>query len=311
MDSRTQRFKATPVVDLFSNRLPATGVEKPTIHTLHASGTSFAYTDIGEGDPVVMIHGSLGSLYDFANQWSCFASEHRVIAYSRRFHPPNPIDPSDTTYTVDRHAEDLQAILHTLKLRTAHFVGSSWGAYVALALVLRRHELARTLVLAEPPILPLLRESPVGRTLLAHFVRETIEPARGAFQKHHMRAAVRAFVDGISGRTGSFDVFPAEVQRRLVSASAELRLEFETPFDSYMPMLSPEQLHSIHIPVLLIEGERSTRFFRTIMNELELALPKTERVSIARAGHSMQTANPQAYNETVLRFLRKHTSRAK
>lgn len=311
MDNRTQRFKTPHVADQASDSLPATGVEKPTVRTLQASGTSFSYIDMGEGEPVVMIHGSLGSLHDFENQWSDFAAEHRVIAYSRRFHPPNSVDPSDTTYTIDRHAEDLEAILGELKLRTAHFIGSSWGAYVALALVLRRQDLARTLVLAEPPILPLLRESPVGRKLFDHFVRDAIEPAREAFGKHHMRAGVRAFVDGITGRKGSFDAFPAEVQQRLVSAGTELRLEFQTPFESYMPTLSPEQLHSIHIPVLLLEGERSTRLFRTIINELELALPKTERFSISRAGHSMQTANPPAYNEAVLRFLRRHANREK
>jgi pimeloyl-ACP methyl ester carboxylesterase len=311
MDNRTKRFKTPNIVDRTSKGLPAKGAEIPTVRTLNASGTSFAYIDIGDGEPVVMIHGSLGSFLDFANQWSDFAAEHRVIAYSRRFHPPNSIDPSDTTYTIDLHADDLEAILGALRLRTAHLIGSSWGAYVALALVLRRQDLARTLVLAEPPILPLLRESPVGRILLTHFVRRAIEPAREAFGKHHMRAGVQAFVDRITGRKGSFDVFPAEVQQRLVSASGELRLEFQTPFDSYMPALSPEQLHSIQIPVLLLEGERSTRLFRTIINELELALPKTERVSISRAGHSMQAANPRVYNETVLSFLRKHANRVK
>jgi hypothetical protein len=58
------------------------------------------------------------------------------IAYSRRFHPPNEIDPSDRTYAAERHAENLAALLGALDAGKAHLVGSSYGAYIILVLAL-------------------------------------------------------------------------------------------------------------------------------------------------------------------------------
>jgi pimeloyl-ACP methyl ester carboxylesterase len=283
----------------------------PEIRQLKANATTFAYVELGEGEPIVMIHGSLGSLHDFANQWGYFGSEYRIFAYSRRFHPPNSIDRTDTEYTIHRHADDLEVVLESFTKGPVHLIGSSWGAYAALALIMRRPDIAHTLVLGEPPILPLLRQSPVGRIFLARFVRDTIDPAREAFAKGDTEDGVRKFADGIIGRKGKFDLLPSDVRKRLLAASAELRLEFETPFESYMPAIQPEELHAVHQPVLLLEGDRSPKLFHLITDELELALPKTERVLVPRAGHSMQTANPRFYNETVQQFLHKHVPRTR
>jgi pimeloyl-ACP methyl ester carboxylesterase len=152
---------------------PANAVRgfSPVSRRVHAGGSDFACIEEGKGEPLVFIHRSLGTFLDFAPAVRHFAHGYRAIAYSRRFHPPNVADSSDTEYTMARHADDLAAVLRVLQIVPAHIVGSSWGAYVALFLALRQPDLARTLVLGEPPILPLLRRSPGGRNLLDRFQR--------------------------------------------------------------------------------------------------------------------------------------------
>ena len=59
------------------------------IRTLEINGTTLHYVDCGEGDPLVFVHGSLGDLHTFQRQLPTFAKTFRVIAYSRRFAPPN------------------------------------------------------------------------------------------------------------------------------------------------------------------------------------------------------------------------------
>src|SRR2546430_1114455 len=56
--------------------------------------------------------------------------------------------------------QDLASLIDKLDLGPVHLVGHSWGAFVCLWLSIRRPELVRSLVLAEPPFLPLFVSSP-------------------------------------------------------------------------------------------------------------------------------------------------------
>ncbi len=275
----------------------------PPSGRLSVDGYDFACAEEGTGDPIVFIHGSLGTLLDFAPAVRHFAGNHRAITYSRRFHPPNAPGRSGAEYTIAGHADDLAGLLRALKIESAHLAGSSWGAYVALFLATRHPALIRTLVLGEPPVLPLLRRSPVGRDLLDIFQRETIQPSLARLRRGDDVAGVRTFVDGVTGRSGTFDALPVEARRLVMLSSRELRMEFETPVATYMPDLPVDSLHALTCPVLLLEGERSPKLFHLITDELELAIPRTERTIIPRAGHSMHAGNPDAYCRAVGRFL--------
>ncbi len=103
---------------------------------IRVNGADFAYQEAGDGPPLVFVHGSLRSSADFQGQVPFFASRYRVIAYSRRFHPPNEIDSSGRTYAAERHAEDLAALPGALDAGKAHLVGSSYGAYIIPVLAL-------------------------------------------------------------------------------------------------------------------------------------------------------------------------------
>jgi pimeloyl-ACP methyl ester carboxylesterase len=209
-------------------------------------------------------------------------------------------------YAMSRHADDLDAVLHALQIESAHIVGSSWGAYVALFLALRQPDLVRTLVLGEPPILPLLRRSPAGRNLLEQFQKEIIQPSRTGLHHGNGEDGVRMFVDGVSGRSGSFDALPADARERLLLSAEELRKELGTPLEAYMPDLTMEALHALTLPVLLLGGERSPKMFRLITDELDLAIPTAERVLVPRAGHIVHSGNPEAFFNVVGQFLHRH-----
>jgi hypothetical protein len=59
------------------------------IHAVEINNTTLHYLECGEGEPLVFVHGALGDLHTFQPQLQTFATSFRVIAYSRRFSPPN------------------------------------------------------------------------------------------------------------------------------------------------------------------------------------------------------------------------------
>jgi pimeloyl-ACP methyl ester carboxylesterase len=289
-----------------SHRSTAPNIHFPAASWVSAAGYHFAFLEKGKGKPLLFLHGSLGTILDFTPAVHHFARGYRAMTYSRRFHPPNAPGNADTEYTVARHAEDVVALLDELHIESAHIVGSSWGAYVALFLALHQPRFVHSLVLGEPPILSLLRRTPVGRDLLNQFHGKTIQPSFAALRLGDTEGGIRLFVDGVTGKAGNFDNLPDRARQMLLLCAGELRREFETPVAAYMPELTVDSLNGVRCPVLLLEGERSRKLFRLITDELELALPNTERVSIARAGHTMHTRNPGAYFSAVTRFLRRH-----
>ena len=91
-----------------------------------------------------------------------FSRHYRVIAYSRRYHYPNPREDGGAPYSATLHAADLAALIQSLASQPVHIVGSSFGAYVALMVAVRQPGLVRSLVLGEPPLFPWLGRYPAG-----------------------------------------------------------------------------------------------------------------------------------------------------
>lgn len=285
---------------------PAPRPAAPVVRLARVNGTDLHFVDHGSGVPVVFVHGSLGTLDTWRAQIDTFARHFRVVAYSRRYHPPNPQRPDRRVYSVALHADDLAAIIERLELGRAHIVGSSYGAYIALVLALRRPELVRSVVLGEPPIIPWLARTDVGDSLRRAFEATALQPARTAFARGDSVDGLRRFVDGVSGIPGRFDGMPEAERAALLRLAFEMRLEMRAEPADYFPALPCRDVGGIHSPVLLVTGERSPRMFYVITTELERCLGTEQRVTVPNAGHAMHSGNPGFYNAAVLDFLSRH-----
>ena len=254
----------------------------------------------------MFVHGTLGDYRSWSRQEAAFAQGYRVLVYSLRFHPPNPqVADSTQVYSPKLHAEDLAALLLTLDIAPAHIVGSSYGGYAALALAREHPNLVRSLVLAEPPILPLLTTSEAGDAERRAFYLNTLDPARRAFARGDSVAALRAFYDGLNGR-GRFDNLPAPARADLLAHAFELRQEMLANREQYYWPVSCAELGRVTTPVLLIRGANSARVFQLVNDELARCLQSDTTVVIPGAGHPPQSGNPASFNQVVSRFLASH-----
>src|SRR5262245_33798707 len=90
---------------------------------IQVNGTTLHYLECGKGEPLVFVHGALGDLHTFRLQMQAFAPHFRVIAYSRRFSPPNRPARSTDGNPLSIHVADLRALTAALKAAPAHLVG--------------------------------------------------------------------------------------------------------------------------------------------------------------------------------------------
>src|SRR5262245_57033706 len=85
------------------------------------------YLEVGHGEPLVLVHGSLGDYRSWRRQLDAFAAHYRVIAYSRRYHYPSRWPGAGPEYSPRLHAADLARLIEALELAPCYIVGASYG----------------------------------------------------------------------------------------------------------------------------------------------------------------------------------------
>jgi non-heme chloroperoxidase len=280
---------------------------KPKIQNskLVTAGAELHYIERGEGDPVVFVHGGLGDLRTWKPQMGPFAARYRAISYSRRAHYPNAWSGDYTRALMALHVTDLAAVVERLASGRAHLVCNSYGAYICLLLALERPWLVRAMVLAEPPVYPLLRRIQGGEALFEQFVARAWGPAGRAFEAGDLVQGTRLFIEGAVGK-GAFDALPPPVREAMMKNAPELAVATQTEFEAHMPDFTCQDAGKIEAPTLLLSGELSPKMYHLINAELTRCMTNAEQAVIPAAAHVLHSQNPEAHNDAALAFLAKH-----
>jgi len=118
------------------------------------NGVTFHVQILGEGPPVVMLHGLLvGSLATwYFTAAPLLSRTHRVLLYDLRGHGLS--ERTKTGYDIETMRRDLEAIVESFTSEAVTLVGHSYGAVVALSHALERPQRVSKLVLVEAPLPP-------------------------------------------------------------------------------------------------------------------------------------------------------------
>jgi len=275
---------------------------------------TFQHLEDGSGSPLVLVHGSMNDHRTWEGQMGPFAEKYHVIAYSRRYHYPDQPSEPITDYSFSLHADDLITLIETLKLGPVNITGASYGGYVGLLAALKKPELVKTMVLVEPPVIPLLlsnvnnpfqilllmlKNFPAGKSFLKCGMK-ALEPAKKQLKKGNTEEGIRLFTDGVLGE-GSYEELSEEVKSGLMDNAPALKAELFGPgFPDGFPKKEAAQLQ---IPTLLIKGSDSPRFFHAIVDQLDRILPLSRQEVVANTSHDVHQQNPEAFHKRVMEFF--------
>ncbi len=272
------------------------------LKSVKVNGVKLHYHEKGKGTPVIFVHGGLEDYRIWESQIKPFSENYRVIAYSRRYNFPNDNSPIRSDHSAIVEAEDLAAMIKKLKLKPAHIVGHSYGAFTALFLAVKHPEMVRTLVLSEPPVYGLAKEKSEGKVLYDEFMNNVWNPAGNAFKKNENEQALRLTVRYFAGA----DVFyqAPETLREYWKANSKEWQALTTSTDAF-PELPREDIKKIKAPVLMLSGENTLNILKFVDNKLQPLFVKGERVIFKKASHDMWSEQPGMVRQTVLTFLAK------
>ena len=244
--------------------------------------------EMGEGSPVLLLHGLFGAGRNWGGIQKRLAQRHRVLAPDLRNHGE-----SDHAAAMDypAMAEDVAELIARRGVAPTAVLGHSMGGKVAMALALRHPEMVSRLVVADiAPVRypPALRGYVAAMRALSLTLGLTRREADAGLEAAIPEAGIRAFL------LQSLD-FGADVPAWKLGL-AEIA--------AAMPVIEDFPVTGrFEAPVLVLAGERSS-YIRPEHHRVFRALfPAARFATVERAGHWVHADNPNAFLALTEPFL--------
>jgi 2-hydroxy-6-oxo-octa-2,4-dienoate hydrolase len=262
--------------------------------SVRANGILTNYLDAGNGDPVVLVHGSGPGVSAYAN-WRltipALADGVRVLApdmvgfgYSER--------PDAARYDLQTWVDQVVGFLDALGIERASIVGNSFGGAIALSLASRHPDRVDKLVL-------------MGSVGVPFPITEGLDAVWGY---EPSPAAMRRIMDYFAYSRELVTDELAEVRYR-----ASIQPGFHESYGSMFPvprqqwvdsMVTPDDLiRALPHQTLIVHGREDRVIpLQTSMRLLDL-IPRAQLHVFGQCGHWSQIEHAESFNALLLRFL--------
>ncbi|TAH41543.1 MAG: alpha/beta fold hydrolase [Bacteroidetes bacterium] len=111
-------------------------------------GGNLFFTGIGEGEPLVLVHGGPGLDHSyFLPQMELLAKKYKLIFYDQRACGKSSVNVGTETLNMNQFVEDLEALRKFFKLEKMNLLGHSFGGLIAMRYAIKYPENLKTLLL--------------------------------------------------------------------------------------------------------------------------------------------------------------------
>jgi esterase len=256
------------------------------------------YIEMGEGTPLVLVHGSLSDYRVWSPVLGPLSRKHRVIVPSLRHFFPDHWDGTGGSFTIAQHVSDLIQFIEALDVGAVHLCGHSRGGHISFRSGEQRPDLIRKLILAEPggTLDPSL--APESTAGAPSFARLYVDEASRLIQAGDVEDGLRTFKDAIDGEGAWMSLPAAERQKRRDNAFTLLAQtnEGRKPYRR-------EEAEAITLPTLFVGGADTQGLLPKVLKALSAHVPSAQVAMIADATHVMFAQQPGPFCDVALAFL--------
>ena len=293
-------------------------------------GSPINVIEIGEGPPLVFVHGLGGSWPNWLEQLPHFARSRRVIAMDLPGfgHSPMP----KKKISIKGYAETLDRLLDEIGVESTALVGNSMGGFIGAELAVSFATRVEKLVLVSAAGITEDYEREGGLTSLLD--RKNWPTLEQQSRRRHQRASNSAALQALLTRgyrvAGFYSAWVAAHSESFVKRPrlrrALLNAVVRHP-ERISPALAAEQirgagkpgfidamndlldyrirdcLHQIACPTLIVWGTHDFLVPLSDASTYEREIPNARKVIYDDTGHMAQLERPERFNEDVERFL--------
>jgi 3-oxoadipate enol-lactonase len=259
------------------------------------NNSNIYYESHGNGFPLVFAYGLGGNTGMWAGQIDAFAQHYRFINWDPRGHGQSESPPHREQYGQQISAEDLDRLLNHLGIEKAYVGGLSMGGGIAARFAVAHPERVAALLIIDSTSALGLPMSAAMRAMR----QKTIELA----ETQGMEAVADYAIETNPNLRTQAEV-SSEARQRLRRMFLDLhptgyahtiRSLLEEPFPT-------EQLSTLTMPTLVLVGEEDPSLEAARVTHHKL--PGSQLVILPKAGHLSNLDDPEAFNRSVLAFLR-------
>jgi pimeloyl-ACP methyl ester carboxylesterase len=240
----------------------------------------FKFIEVGEGEPLVLLHGLFGALSNFSDLIEYFRHHNKVVV------PMLPLFDLDILHTsVGGLAKYVHKFLEARDYKEIHLLGNSLGGHVALIYLLKHPERTKSLILTGSSG---LFESGMGDTY----------PKRGDYEYIRKKTEVTFYDPKMATKELVDEVFSITNNRiRVIKIIALAKSAIRNNLG--------DELNNIKQPTLLIWGNNDTVTPPFVAREFQRLIPNSELQFIDKCGHAPMMEVPQEFNMILHKFLKK------
>ena len=247
----------------------------------------------GQGQPLLLIHGGLGSLRMWDRQVPAFSERYRVIRYDTR-----GFGRTQTDEVAFLNLDDAVAVLDHVEARSACVVGQSRGASIALDLTIARPDRVDALVSVAGGIGGYEAQRPPD-VIAAFNEMEHLWDAEEWSALAELET--RMWVDGWGQPSDRID---ADLRRTVFGwIEANCRAEKVEGKAQALDPPAAERLDEIRVPTMVMIGEVDEAGGVEAERHLAASVSGAQVVAFPGVAHMIHLEEPDRFNRLVLEFL--------
>ena len=250
------------------------------------------FQSYGHGNPLILLHGLLGSLENWHSVSQKLAVDFQVFAVDQRNHGRSP-HAAELSYELMVH--DLERFLVNHRLSAVHLLGHSMGGKTSMKFALTYPDLVAKLIVVDiaPRAYP-----PYHRQILDAMLSLDLSSCKN---RHEMDAQLAQTIPDLRLR----QFLLKNVKR---DAAGVFHWQINLPaIDANYPRLNEAlaDRRTFAKPALFIRGERSDYIRNEDINLIQTLFPAAEYSEIAGAGHWVHADAPETFLRKVREFLQR------
>lgn len=245
---------------------------------------------MGDGPPVVFLHGVGGNKHNWRENLPIFADRFTAIAWDARGYGCSDDYAGKLEFSDFSH--DLMRVIATLGFEKVHLVGLSMGSWIAMDFWVHYPNAVRSLTLCCTHS----GFSMLSDKAKAEFVRSRRQPLESGLEPCDIAEPVAAGL--VSPKA------PRPVIDKLVESISALHKEsYIKAMEALVDTDYRAHLPRVQQPCLVIAGADDTLTTPEMAREVARLVPSARLKIIQNAGHLPNIEKPEAFNRAVLDFL--------
>ena len=264
---------------------------------VETNGTKLYYETMGEGHPLVLLHGGYMDRRMWDDHFAIFSQNYQVIRYDIRGFGKSALP--QVPYA---DWQDLFNLFTFLDVEKVYLLGLSLGGVIALDFILMYPEMVDALILVGSPV--------PGYPVELMFTQEQLEqqiqrwtPFNQARLERDIPAMIELLMDDETLVPSSrYPTARQRVRDNLSEYSFAWVLD-PAPKQELVPP-AYNRLTDIHIPTLIIVGAEDHFQLQKSADKLEQDITGARRVMISETNHMPNMEKPEEFNGIVYDFLK-------